>query len=311
MRERNINHDYLQNSASEFFGERVRFVKIDPIDEGFSDNAYKLSLIKGDKTETYFLKEIEDQKEYLVYSELICPMGIPTPQVYGILTDSSHSFLLMECVDHTKTRWEDARAYFDSLDLLTKKDQLARSNLSVIINSPLVDKGVDYDRIIRNVSKIGEGKDMGIHGSYRSLSDYLQTSEKKLMFMQHMLSSQGTLTMCHNDFHLNNVIFSSTDTKAYLIDWTKPSIGSVFIDLAKMVNIAPDKCRRSLIEYYEQRMAPERADELYPLAEAYDHLGVISWAVDAVKSRKDEVLQYIDFDYKSSRLIQVLAEISI
>ena len=36
-------------------------------------------------------------------------------------------------------------------------------------------------------------------------------------------------------------------------------------------------------------MAPEKLDELYPLAEAYDHLGVISWVVDAVKSRKEEV----------------------
>lgn len=311
MRARNTSHDYLQNLVSEFFGERVRFVKIDPIEEGFSGKAHRLSLIKGDKTETYFLKEIEDQKEYLVYSELICPLGIPAPRVYGILRDASHSFLLMEYIDHVKTQWDDEKAYFNSLDLLIKKDQLARSNWTIIRKSPLVYDGVDYNRIIRNVLKISEGKDMGIHGSYSSLNGYLQRSERRLMCMQRMLSSQGTLTMCHNDFHLNNVIFSRTNNQACLTDWTKPSIGSAFIDLAKLVNIAPDKCQRSLIEYYEERIAPEKADELYPLAEAYDHLGVISWAVDAVKSRKDEVLQYIDFDYKSRRLTEILDGVSI
>lgn len=311
MQERNINHDYLRNSVSELFGERVGYMKIDPIEEGFSNRAYKLSLIRKDEVENYFIKEIEDQREYLLYTELICPMGISAPQVYGILRDGIAQFLLMEHVDHVKTRWEDEKAYYDSIDLLIKKDQLARSNWSIIKKSPLVNNGIDYGKIIRNVSKIHEGRNMGIHSSYNSLSDYLQRSEKKLMYMQHMLSSEGTLTMCHNDFHLNNVIFSRTNGKVYLIDWTKPSVGSVFIDLAKMVNIAPDKYQRNLIEYYEQRLTPEKFNELYPLAEAYDHLGVISWVVDAVKARKKEILQFINFDQKSGRLIQILSGISI
>lgn len=311
MRERGIDQNHLQGSISEFFGEKVDLAKIDPIEEGFSSSAYKLSLMRGGKTEDYFLKRIEDQLELMVYSELIFPLGISAPRVYGILTDSSQSFLLMEYVDHAKPQWEDESAYFSSLDLLIEKDQLARDKWSTVRKNPLVYNGVNYNRIIRNVFKISEGKKMGIHNSYGNLSDYLQRSERKLRYMKHMLSSRGTLTLCHNDFHLNNVVFSKTPHKAYLIDWTKPSTGSVFIDLAKMVNIAPDKCQKNLIEYYEQKMVPERVDELYPLAEAYDHLGVISWAVDAVKSQREEVLQYIDFDFKSRRLIQVLAGISI
>ncbi len=79
MRERDINRDYLQNSAAELFGEKVRCIKIDPIEEGFSGKAYKLSLIRRHGAEDYFLKEIEDQKEHLVYTELIHPIGLPAP----------------------------------------------------------------------------------------------------------------------------------------------------------------------------------------------------------------------------------------
>lgn len=307
---KNTNVDYLSNSISKLLGKRISFLKIERTEKGFSDKVYKLFVSAKGTVETYFFKEVENQSDYLFYKEVVCAIGIPTPYIYGVLSLNSKTYILMEYIESFKTKWNDEQMYLKAIDLLIEKDLLVQNNWKKIKQSKLVKKEVSYNRIIRDISRIHKGKELKIHPSYNELSGFLIKNKSRLKYIQNILSNRGKLTLCHNDFHLNNVIFSKTNNKVYLIDWKDPNIGSVFIDLAKIVNNTPQKFQLDLLKYYKNKIQTKDFNYLYPIAEAYDHLGVLSWAVKTVKVRKIKVLKYIDYSYKTKRIIQVVSNFS-
>jgi len=298
-----------EKEISKLLGKRISFLKIDSIEEGFSDKSYRLIVSANGAVETYFLKEVENELEYLFYKEVVCAIGIPIPYVYGVFSLDSRTYMLMEYVESTKTKWDDKRRYLESIDLLVEKDLLVRDNWKKVKQSKFIKKGVSYERIILDISRINKGKELKIHGSYNELSEFLRRNKFRMRYMQNILSNRGSLTLCHNDFHLNNVIFSKTNNKTYLIDWKNPNIGSVFIDLAQMVNVAPKKYQRDILKYYKSKIQTKEFEYIYPIAEAYDHLGVLSWVVIAIKTRKTEVPEHIDFSYKTNRFIKIVANL--
>jgi len=304
------NIDNLSFGLSKILGKKFDYLKINRIDEGFSEKSYKLIVSSGNQIESYFLKEIENESEYLFYKEIVYVIGIHTPRIYGALPLDSRTYMLMEYIESFKTKWNDKQRYLKAIDLLIEKDLLVQNNWEKINQSHFVNKKVSYNMIIRDISRINEGEKMKIHISYDELSEFLGRNKSRMKYIRNILSIRGMLTLCHNDFHLNNVILSKTNNKVYLIDWKNPNIGSVFIDLAKIVNNAPQKFQQELLEYYKIKVKTIDFEYLYPIAEAYDHLGVLSWAVKAVKAQKTKVLKYVDYNYKCKRIIKVISNLS-
>lgn len=299
-----------EKGVSKLLGKRINISNFDPTEEGFSDKTYRITVSSNSFLETYFIKEIKNDLEYLLYKKVVCKIGIPTPHVYGIFSLESKTFMLMEYIKSYKTKWNDKKRYLKAIDLLVKKDLLVKDNWKLITQSKLISKNVNYQRMIRDISRIHEGKEMDIHSSYVELSKFLRRNEDKIKYIHNTLSNKGKLTLCHNDFHLTNVIFPKNDKDIYLIDWKDPNIGSVFIDLTRIINVAPKFYRRGLINYYKSKVKTKEFEYLYPVAEAYDHLGVLSWVVIAVKAQKTKVLKFVDFNHKATRIKQVVSNLS-
>ena len=305
-----IEFDYFSDKVSGLLKKRIDSLKIERIKEGFTGKSYRLITSSKRIVETYFLKEIENKPEYYFYKNIVFEIGIPTPYIYGVFSLDSKTYMLMEYIESFKTRWNDKQRYLKAIDLLIEKDLLVQNNWKRIKQSKLVSKEVSYKRMIRDISGIHEGKKLKIHRSYDELSEFLGRNKSRMKYIQNILSNRGKLTLCHNDFHLNNAIFSKTNNRVYLIDWKDPNIGSIFIDLAKIVNNTPQKFQLDLLKYYKSKVQTKDFEYLYPIAEAYDHLGVLSWAVNVVKARKTKVLKYIDYSYKTKRIIQVISNLS-
>lgn len=302
--------NHWSRSISKLLGKSIKSIKIERIKKGFSDKSYRLIISTNGVIETYFLKEIENKSESIFYKKVVFAVGIPTPQLYGVLSLDSKTYMLTEYIESLKTRWNVKQRYFRAIDLLIEKDLLVQINWKKIKQSKFVKSEVSYNRIIQDISRIHEGKKLKIHSSYNKLSRFLISNKFKMRYVQNILSNRGKLTLCHNDFHLNNLIFSKIGKRVYLIDWKDPNIGSVYIDLATIVNNAPREYQLDLLKYYKSKVQTKAFNYLYPIAEAHDHLGVLSWAVKAAKTQKTRVLKYIDYGYKTKRIIQAILNLS-
>jgi hypothetical protein len=69
-----------------------------------------------------------------------------------------------------------------------------------------------------------------------------------------------------------------------VVDWTCPSIGSVFIDLATLVHVAPTDLQGELIERYRVELQQDWCQEAWLAAQAHVHLSILQWMVDALRS---------------------------
>ena len=288
--------DRIQRALAELLAIDLQHVESAFESHGYSGGVHRLD-VQDDRGRSYslLLKAGSAERSYQFFRDVLDPCELNSPQMYGVIEGGDASYLVMQYIPHQPPDWTDPRKYRRAVDWLAHKDRVAEqqrqriSQLDYVLPFELGDLN---DRIA------------AIRWAVQERLDSLLTprlvqaiESNRCRFEQAAVQIRsGPQTWVHNDFQMLNILFASGSRQGqlYVIDWTFPAIGSVFIDLATLVHVAPPEIQSELIQRY-LAAGPAQDCEVVdfagqdfagPLAAAqmHVHLSILSWMIDALRS---------------------------
>ncbi len=75
------------------------------------------------------------------------------------------------------------------------------------------------------------------------------------------------------------------------MDWTYPAIGTVCIDLATLLHVAPATHRDRLIARYRAQRPVQDFDSIYTAARVHVNLAILEWMSDAIRTGQGHTVE--------------------
>jgi aminoglycoside phosphotransferase (APT) family kinase protein len=284
----------LREPLSELLEFEVRGVESKFKGSGFSGGVFRIDVVDtGGPQRPFILKKVPDSREYDFYRDVLAPYGLDSPEIYGLVESEGHRFLVIEHVPHDDPDWGDPKRYQWAIDWLIRKDRNAGRRLDEIASLSYVrpfEAGHGEERLRPIGEACREGVDRLLDGSFAAV---LEANAARVGEWTTLLR-RGPQTVTHNDFQLLNVVIGKEEREGelYVIDWTHPSIGSVCIDLATLVQVAPDELQAELIERYRWQAWTDGDDfeEIFEAARGHVNLSILTWMIDALQEGQTEVV---------------------
>lgn len=268
----------LQDALAGLLGVEVRRV-IYMSRKGYAQQVHHVQLwTTTDGPIDLVVKELDDPSSIAFYEDVLVPFQLDAPPLYGTMQVDSVEFLVEEFIPHTPTNLQDQRHYECAVDWLLKKDAIASRNLPRLKTLDSIHPfflGVDCWAEL-----LDRGAEVELHPALTS--ELIPRICDQMAHWEDCLASTKQ-TLRHNDFQLQNILLCGhqPDEMLYVIDWTCPNIGSVYIDFAMLLHTAPSEFKSCLIERFVSRHECDRIDEGLRSAEAHVALSVLVNLVEA------------------------------
>ena len=237
---------------------------------------------------TVVLKKVESTFEYEFYRQILEPLGLDAPKAHGHVVTSSGLFLVMDYVAHEPTRWADHDKFRTAARWLANKDRLVHENFKRVLNTGLLKfarhRPPLQDCIEDAIDIVRKGVE---HKVSPLLSPLLLQGLVQRRQLLHRLAAdiftKSRLTICHRDFHLQNVLFPlDNPSMVYVIDWSNPEVDSVCVDLARFVLLAPPPIRAELVAIYRSHVDFDGFEERYRQTESVMTLLQFAWSFSVI-----------------------------
>ena len=247
---------------------------------GYSSNVHKIKVYDtNDNVYQFILRGIYDSSELDFYKTVLEPFNLDSPKVYGLIDEDSNLYAVMEYIPHEPTDLEDEHKFRRAIDWLIKKDKILTENLRHISSFPCIKSHIWGPA--RYIDIIHRGAKAKVHPL---LNDKCYDIIRSQFHGLEKILQEGTRTINHNDFQMWNILFG-VDEKAgnmYIIDWAAPNIGSVCVDLALLILVAPNHIKSDLVERYRLQIDFMGFDEIFNAAQSYAKLFDLAWLVNVM-----------------------------
>ena len=283
--------DRIQRALAELLAVDLQHVASAFESHGYSGGVHRLD-VQDDRGRSYplLLKAGPAERSYQFFRDVLEPCELNSPQMHGVIDGGDASYLVMQYIPHQPPDWTEPCRYRRAVDWLVHKDRVAEQHRERISQLDYVlpfELGDLNDRIAAIRLAAEERLDPLVTPQLVQAIERNRCRFDEAAVQVH----SGPQTLVHNDFQMLNILFASGSRhgQLYVIDWTFPAIGSVFIDLATLVHVAPSGIQRELVQrYLAARPAQDSAapDLAAPLAAAqmHVHLSILSWMIDALRS---------------------------
>ena len=266
----------------------VRGVAQEP--SGYSGGAFRFVVRteSGARTDL-LLKRVPDANVFRFHEDVLAPFALNSPRMLGAFHRENENYnehyVVMEYIPHAEPDWGDFERYRRAVDWLARRDALLERHLDSVASLDYIEPFAlpALEPILDRARRAARaGLDPLISDSLvHSLEDANEWIRRAGRWLFH-----GPQTVTHNDFQMLNILFATGDRagELYVVDWTYPAIGSVCIDLATIVHVAPPEFRRKLIHRYLAARPVTDFPSIFAAAQAHVHLSILEWMIDAMES---------------------------
>lgn len=283
-----LDPDVLRAPLSGLLGWEVRRLTTEYQDGGFSGSVYRLRVegYSPDRAEhrlELILKPERSGHEFAFYRDVLRPLELSFPRIYGVVPWEGRRLLVMEYVPHELLDWNDEHRYRRAVAWLARKDAAIQANLERIAALPYVPPFTagGPERLAALRCACSEGLAPFLD---HSLATALEEGQASFAHLG-VLLRQAPLTLVHNDFQMLNLLFGTEAHRGqlYVIDWTFPMIGSVCLDLAKLLLVAPEALAGELVRRYEDARGHELPEAVLRAARVHVGMSLLEWAARALR----------------------------
>lgn len=278
--------DQIKRSVSELLGLELRHVALSFESGGYSGGVHRLTAHDASGASySLLLKRNPANTSYRFFLDVLDPYTLNSPHMFGRIDGGDAPYLVMEYIPHEPPDWGDLGKYQRAIDWLAYKDGVAEQHLEEISQLDYVhpfELGELDERVAVLRSAVAERLDPLL--TPRLLATVENHRHRFAEAAVRVVG--GPKTVVHNDFQMLNILFASGAKRGrlYVVDWTGPAIGSVCIDLATLIHVAPAELRSRLIQrYLAARPVPDFTAQ-FAAAQMHVHLSILSWMIDAIRS---------------------------
>lgn len=229
--------------------------------DGFSKKVYKVTLYNKTK------KVLVAVKKSLLNDLLFCKnilekFNLNSFKLCGSYEEKGGVWIITEWIEYEKIN--KTKTYNLMINWLIKKDKIFTKNHKLIKDR--FNKGEKWWEMIRKnkttklLPRNVYNKILRLKKSWYKINSVLETSPQ---------------TLCHNDFEFKNTLVSKNNS-FYVFDWSRPCVGSLFIDLARLINTAPSNLNKKIINIYKKNFKCINFDFYLKTAIMRDHLSVFA-----------------------------------
>jgi thiamine kinase-like enzyme len=291
-----MNTDTIKTSLSRLLHMNIQ--EITPLFEsaGYSGNAQKIMTVDERKQKrTLLLKRVFDASDYQFYQEVLRPYDLNAPEMFGIISIADTSFLVSDYIPHQPAEWQNFYKFRRAVEWLVKKDTIAAHNLEKLKACASVQKTV-RNHIQEWLACISKGVEMQVHplltGKFLSHLLYHEIHFQQARSL--LLQKQQTIN--HNDFQMYNILFGIDEREEIsIIDWSGPNIGSVCVDLAKLLIVAPARFGPAITEHYRSHISFEGFHEILEAALLLTKLTIFAWMLEMLIKGRPEAISFPQF----------------
>lgn len=264
---------------------------------GHSGRVHRIEFSGGfDNRRNVIVKKVDDSFQYRFYKSVLEPLELDSPRMHGNIRTKDGLFLVMEHIP-SRTSPADEDTFIRAADWLVKKDTIAYNNLDFIKRSGLLSFSLDRPPFVSRIDECLDILRAGVK-SKSNLSPLLSRhflhaliGKKEILYqLADNVFRKSRLTVCHHDFHRENILFSQKDRKLYIIDWTHPAINSVCIDLVGLIHSAPQALRPKLIAAYRAQIDFEGFESIYEQSEVLVSLSDFSWMFSVIIDGRKQLM---------------------
>jgi len=200
------------------------------------------------------LKQVPDTAAFAFYTDVLRPLDLDSPRMYGVVEVDGQRFLVMERVPQLKGIPVEQKLE-DGIRWLLKKDHAIRARLRQTAAHLSVTPSARDAAIPGWVAAVERGlaRRRGLLIAGR-LTRLLVDHGHVLRELDRVLVTETPLTVSHNDLHPDNLLVSASPRRRlFVVDWL-PSVDSILIDLVTLVREVKGKTRERLIGQYRSEM---------------------------------------------------------
>ena len=249
------------------------------------------------------LKRDPDPNAWRIYRDILRPCELNSPEMLGVCEIADSQWLVMEYVPHEQPDWADPQRYQRAVDWLLHKDAVANRNLAWLGELEYLEpfEAGDPGRRIEAIARSCNVQlDPSLTNMWRELLERRFNKAEEIT----PLLRQGPQTITHNDYQMFNILFgeSPKQEEMFVIDWTYPAIGSVCVDLASLVHVAPRELRSLLVDRYRRAAPFEPFEPIFDAARAHVNLSVLTWMIEAIAEGQSHAVH-------QSKLREIVSEL--
>jgi thiamine kinase-like enzyme len=292
-------HDTLvvRSSLSELLNIDIQKVITEFPAVGHSGSTYKITTFdRSEQKREFILKCVSDDSYYNFYEEVLSQYEFDSPRIFGIISVGEILFLVMEFVPHESAEWNNKLKYKQAVEWLIKKDTITNNNLNELVSCSSVQSSV-RDNVDQWLATIRRGFELKVHPLMTGHDLNILFRKRNYFHKVNSLLSQKQQTINHNDFQMFNILFGNGQKKGklYVIDWSGPNIGSVCIDLAKLIRVAPNEFSTYLLTAYRSQINFEGFDEIFKAAQIRTNLLIFAWMVEMLINGRGHAISLPQF----------------
>lgn len=239
------------------------------------------------------LKHVKDLWHAAFYEEILRPLGLNSPAVYGHVDIAGRYYVVMEYIPHQHVNVRHARQLRQTAGWLAHKDAVCGSSLAWMRDStswnslPLAGAVVEQClEIIRRGVEDGEG------GPLAPSLQFVLDRRSVIADLAADVFQNSPSTLCHFDFHPPNVLVGRKERRGelFVVDWSPPHIDSVCIDLAQFVGSVPGPLRRGVLDSYYSQVDFPRFEEIFRRAQLLNQFYYVTWDVQMIRGGRRDLL---------------------
>lgn len=286
-----LDVDALREPLSKLLNWPAEQIILDFQNRGYSGSVFRIAVAGAGRRADLLLKGQADPHAADLYKDVLGPLRLNSPRVLGEIPVDGGLRLVMEYVPHDEPDWADPERFRRAVDWLVRKDAISRREFDYLsslryLNS--FDIGDARERVEAIALLGGFDRDLSLTRQWRQGHGHLDGSLEE----SQQLLREGPQTITHNDFQMFNVLFGTGHRRGelFVVDWTCPAIGSVCIDLATLIRVAPPRLRAELIARYRERVPFEPFEPIFRAAQFHVNLAMLKWMAGAIGEGQDHAV---------------------
>ncbi|KKT15136.1 MAG: hypothetical protein UV94_C0003G0067 [Parcubacteria group bacterium GW2011_GWC1_43_30] len=295
-----LDRDLLKHQLSSLIGEELTSVTATYEPTGYTGNVYFVDTVsKSGSIYKLVVKRMIDTKEWNLYTDFLKPYNLNSPVHIGKIKLDRHEFLVMERID-SKLKLLDHKVWLkNALNWLIRKDTVCSKDIKKVSK---------IDPIKQNINT-GEGWwpiiEKCVSSKLHPLID--KSLYKKLLGQKEVLAEynealqSGIQTVVHNDFQKRNTLIDKRGV-LFVIDWSNPNIGSICIDLARLIE-ANHENARDIRKQYARSINVDHFETLLSMAKFRNTFSIFVWMCKAIIDGQREA---VEKEYDIRRYIEIL-----
>jgi len=281
-----FNLPLMARQLAELLSTTVATLEARPQPWGASGALYALTFADAQgAARRLVLKQVPDTAAFAFYTDVLRPLDLDSPRMYGVVEVDGQRFLVMERVPQLKGIPVEQKLE-DGIRWLLKKDHAIRARLRQTAAHLSVTPSARDAAIPGWVAAVERGlaRRRGLLIAGR-LTRLLVDHGHVLRELDRVLVTETPLTVSHNDLHPDNLLVSASPRgRLFVVDWL-PSVDSILIDLVTLVREVKGKTRERLIGQYRSEMDFPGFDRALRAASL---LAALEWLADLLSGEMGE-----------------------